>query len=380
MATGRLPFAGASASETLDRILHAQPEAMARFNYDVPAELERIVRKCLEKERERRYQSARELLVDLKNLQRDSDEKVVLAAASRRTEAVVTRSRPWRWPIVGATAAVLIIALFWFLFGRRAPVVQPDQINSLAMLPLENLSGDQSPDYFADGMTETLIAGLSKVGALRVSSRTSVMQYKGTRKPLADIARELKVDAVIEGSVQRVGERVKITARLIHALTEQSLWADTYERDLHDVFALQNEIARAVIQEIQIKLTPQEQTRLASARPVNPQRTMNICADGFLPTAKTNRTTRRPSRRWSTPSLWIQPSLRPMRNWRRHTCGGSFYSHRREAVGRKAFVAVEKALSLDPELAVAYLARGRLLWTPPIIFRTSRQFRNIVAP
>ncbi len=372
MATGRLPFAGASTSETLDRILHAQPEAMARFNYDVPAELERMVRKCLEKERERRYQSARELLVDLKNLQRDSDPKAApmaarqaeVAATTRRIEAVGARFAWWRWPVVAALAAVLIVGLVWFLSWRRAPAVQPGQIKSLAMLPLENLSGDAAPDYFADGMTETLIAGLSKVGALRVSSRTSVMQYKGTRKPLADIARELKVDAVIEGSVQRVGERVKITARLIYALTEQSLWADTYERDLHDVLALQNEIARAVIQQIQIKLTPQEQVRLASARPVNPAAYDEYLRGRFYANRQNkadNETTIQTLER----AVAIDPTfaaayaeLAQAYVWRLH-----LFTPGEKQWGEKAFVAVEKSLSLDPDSAVAYLARGRLLWT-----------------
>jgi TolB-like protein len=164
----------------------------------------------------------------------------------------------------------LIVGLLWFLSWRRAPSVQPDQIKSLAVLPLENLSGDPAQDYFADGMTETLISGLAKVGALQVSPRTSVMQYQQSRKPLADIAHELNVDAVVEGSVQRFGDQVKITVRLIHAPTGRRLWGETYERDLRDALALQNEIAAAIAQQIQIKLTPQEQTRLASARPVNP--------------------------------------------------------------------------------------------------------------
>src|SRR5262249_5357219 len=144
-----------------------------------------------------------------------------------------------RWILIAAIAALLIVGVAWFLSWRRAPAVQPDQIKSLAVLPLKNLSGDPAQDYFADGMTETLIAGLAKVGALRVSSRPSVMQYKEARKPLPDIVRELNVDAVMEGSVQRFGERVKITARLIHAPTERHLWTETYERNLGDILALQ---------------------------------------------------------------------------------------------------------------------------------------------
>ncbi len=157
--------------------------------------------------------------------------------------------------------------------GLGAPVggVGPAPIESLAVLPLENLSGDPEQEYFADGMTEALIGDLGKIGALRVISRTSVMQYKKVRKPLPEIARELNVDAVVEGSVLRADDRVRITAQLIRAVPEQHLWAQSYERDLRDILVLQREVARAIAREIKIALTPEEQTRLASARPVNPE-------------------------------------------------------------------------------------------------------------
>ena len=144
-------------------------------------------------------------------------------------------------------------------------------IDLIAVLPLENLSRDPDQEYFADGMTEALITDLGKVSALRVVSRTSMMHYKGTRKTLPEIARELDVDGIVEGSVQRSGSRVRITAQLIQAVDDRHLWAETYERDLHNVLALQGEVARAITNEIQIKLTPQEHTRLSSARRVNPE-------------------------------------------------------------------------------------------------------------
>ncbi len=154
--------------------------------------------------------------------------------------------------------------------GRRAVVSTP-KIESIAVLPLENLSGDKEQEYFADGMTEALITDLGKIGALRVISRTSVMQYKDTKKPLPQIARELNVDAIVEGTVQRSDNRVRITANLLHAPSDRHLWAETYERDLRNVLALQDEVARAIASEIQIKVTPNEQVRMASARTVNPE-------------------------------------------------------------------------------------------------------------
>jgi TolB-like protein/Tfp pilus assembly protein PilF len=143
------------------------------------------------------------------------------------------------------------------------------RIESLAVLPLANLSGDLSQDYFADAMTDELITELAKISRLRVISRTSAMQYKGVRKPLPEIARELNVDAIIEGSALRVGRRVRITAQLIHAATDSHLWAESYERDLRDVIALQREVARAIANEVKITLTPQERQRLTVAEAVN---------------------------------------------------------------------------------------------------------------
>jgi TolB-like protein/Flp pilus assembly protein TadD len=148
---------------------------------------------------------------------------------------------------------------------------KPGRIESLAVLPLENLSRDPEQDYFAEGMTEALITSLAKIGALRVVSRTSVMQYKGIRKSLRDIALELQVDGVVEGTVQRSGERLRISAQLVHASTDTHLWAESYDRDLRDVLALQSEVARAIAREVQVKLTPFDQARFAHVHPVDPE-------------------------------------------------------------------------------------------------------------
>src|SRR2546423_4357258 len=139
-----------------------------------------------------------------------------------------------------------------------APRGSSRRVESLAVLPLENLSGDTSQDYFADAMTDELITELAKVSRLRVISRTSAMRYKGVRKSLPEIARELNVEAIIEGSAWRAGRRVRITAQLIHAASDSHLWAESYERDLRDVIALQREVARTIAREVQIALTPQE--------------------------------------------------------------------------------------------------------------------------
>src|SRR6266849_6279556 len=153
------------------------------------------------------------------------------------------------------------------------------RIQSLVVLPLENLSNDPEQEYFADGMTDQLITKLAQIGALRVISRTSAMRYKGTKKSLPQIARELHVDAVVEGAVMWVGGRVRISAQLIEAPTDHHLWAASYERDLRDVLSMQEEVTRAIVSEIRVKLTAQEQARLASTRLIDPD-AYRLCLKG----------------------------------------------------------------------------------------------------
>jgi TolB-like protein/Flp pilus assembly protein TadD len=147
----------------------------------------------------------------------------------------------------------------------------PSHIESIAVLPLENLSRDPEQEYFAEGLTEALITSLAKIGPLRVVSRTTVMHYKGAHRPLPEIARELGVDAVVEGTVQRSGERLRISAQLLHAPTDTHLWAESYDRDLRDVLVLQAELAQAIAKEVQAKLTPQERAHFAQVHPVDPE-------------------------------------------------------------------------------------------------------------
>jgi TolB-like protein/DNA-binding winged helix-turn-helix (wHTH) protein/Flp pilus assembly protein TadD len=176
---------------------------------------------------------------------------------------------PARWVIVALAVvlSLLILAVRLFRSNGRGPA----GIRSLAVLPLENLSGDVSQNYFADGMTDELITDLAQISALRVISRTSVMVYKGARKPLPQIARELKVDAVVEGTVLRSGEQVRITAQLIDAASDKHLWSQSYEGELRDSLALQNRVARAIADQIRINLTPQEQAALNNVKVVNPE-------------------------------------------------------------------------------------------------------------
>jgi TolB-like protein/DNA-binding winged helix-turn-helix (wHTH) protein/Tfp pilus assembly protein PilF len=182
--------------------------------------------------------------------------------------------------LVGAIAAVLALLFALNVGGLRSRLrtaiavkraAALPRIESIAVLPFENLSGDPSQEYFSDGMTEELITNLGKLTTRRVISRTSVMRYKGNRKPLPDIARELNVDAIVEGTVQRSGNHVRVTANLLYAPTDRHLWAETYDSELEDVLIVQGRVAHSIANEIGIKLMSQEQRRLAATRPVNPE-------------------------------------------------------------------------------------------------------------
>src|SRR5262249_20939515 len=145
------------------------------------------------------------------------------------------------------------------------------QIKSIAVLPLQNLSGDPAQDYFSDGLTDELITELAKIGSLRVISRTSSMQYKGTHKSLPAIAKELGVDALVEGTVVRSGERVRVTAQLIDAREDRHIWSESYDRNMVDVLPLQSEVAQTIADQVRVKLTSEQHARLASGHQVNPQ-------------------------------------------------------------------------------------------------------------
>jgi TolB-like protein/DNA-binding winged helix-turn-helix (wHTH) protein/Flp pilus assembly protein TadD len=177
------------------------------------------------------------------------------------------------WPTLRIIIGFALVLSFSILAIRllRSRGHAPTGIRSLAVLPLENLSADASQSYFADGMTDELITDLAQISALRVISRTSVMVYKGARKPLPQIARELNVDAVVEGTVLRSGDQVRITAQLIEAATDKHLWSQSYEGELRDTLALQNTVARAIADQIRVNLTPQEQAALKNVKVVNPQ-------------------------------------------------------------------------------------------------------------
>ena len=269
MAAGQRPFQGQTGFELSSAILSQPPPPLPPGpSGTLPAELEAVIARCLEKEPAQRYQRSKEVQTALEAVQSGGPLPAWPAwkyALSRR-----------RW-LALATALVIIVAVLAVLDvgglrGRLLGGAATPKFDSLAVLPLANLSGNPEQDYLAEGMHEALITDLAKLSGLRrVIARASVMSYQKTDKPLRQIARELGVNAVITGAVQREGDRVRITAQLINPATGEQLWANRYERELRDVLSLEGEIVTAITREIRVQLTPQEKARLASARPVNPE-------------------------------------------------------------------------------------------------------------
>jgi len=280
MISGCQPFQGGYEQAVVHAILSDDPEPLSGVRTGVPLELERIVGKAIAKPRENRYQHLDDLLVDLRAVQ----ERLGTIADSTRSAtrtgnsgAAPARGSHRPLAIVGgimAAAAVFGAILVGLNIGNLRDSLQGEgnvsPIRSLAVLPFDNMMGDAEQDFFVEGMHEALITELSKIGTLRVISRTSAMLYEGTDKSIPEIASELEVDAVVEGSVLRVGDHVRITAQLISGVNDEHLWADDYDRELEDILNLLSEVARAVAGEIDIVLTPQQQERLIADRKIDP--------------------------------------------------------------------------------------------------------------
>lgn len=266
MAAGKRPFREDQPTRLIDDILHKAPAPLEEFRTDIPVWLDETILKCLQKDPANRYQSAEEMTSALEEFATTSSRREVASAPRRRRSSIAVGA------VIGVVALALILTLNVGGLRERLGIgLGHQRIGSLAVLPLANLTGDAGQDYFVDGMTDELTTELAQIGALRVTSRTSTMQFKDAKKALPQIAKELNVDAVVEGSVVRSGDRVRVTAQLIEAQSDRHLWAKSYERDSRDVMALQDNLARDIATEIRANLTPVERKRLANSKLVDPQ-------------------------------------------------------------------------------------------------------------
>ncbi len=348
LAAGRLPFAGNTATQTIDQICHETPAELASLRKDVPAELERIVRKCLEKDRERRYATARDLAVDLRNLQRDRASGATRAAAAapratRRLRALAA---------LGLAGAVAVGALAYR--GLRSATA----VESLAVLPFENATGDPANEYLSDGISESLINKLSGLPGLRVISRTSAFALKGQKLGPGEIGRKLGVDALLAGRLAQRGASLAITAELVNVRDDRQLWGDKYSRSADDVLQVEGEIAATIARTLRGQLSGEQKALLARGATRDPeahrlylkgreflvgnQREMDKGVDYFQQAIA-----RAPGYALAYAGLAEA-----------YTTQAFLRGSGRSEPAVKARAAVERALELDPELAEAHAARG----------------------
>jgi serine/threonine protein kinase/tetratricopeptide (TPR) repeat protein len=320
MITGQLPFKGEYEQALVYSIINEQPEPLTALRTGVPIELERIVTKTLAKNPSERYQHADDLMVDLRNLKKDTKPGMSVPG---KTVKVDTTKKPMMRLVIGAVVIILVLLVgYWFLSKKpsQPPAVVSEDLKSIAVLPFVNMSADKNQEYFCDGMTEDIITKLSQVTDLKVISRTSVMLYKDRKKRIRDIGEELKVATILEGSVRKGGDRLRITAQLINAKTEAHIWADAFDRDIDikDVFNVQSEVALEIVNALKAKLSPGEREML------NKKPTENLKAYDY------------------------------------YLMGRNYYLRFRKQDNEHAIELYKKALELDPNYARAYAGLGEV--------------------
>lgn len=251
LTTGHLPFRGEHESALTYSIAHEDPTPVETYRKELPAPLVRIIQSCLEKDKAKRYQKADAIASDLKEL------------LPGMTGTVKVANRRSRLPWISAAAIVVIAAAGLYLF---LPSSRSSSVNSktIAVLPFANLSGNPEDEYFSDGVAEDILTQLSKIADLNVISRTSVMQYKGTKKTIREIGKELNAGVILEGSIRRAGDQVRIVAQLIDATNDRHLWAETYDKEFKQIFAVQSEVAQKIAGALEAKLSTAEKDRIES--------------------------------------------------------------------------------------------------------------------
>jgi non-specific serine/threonine protein kinase len=329
MATGRIAFGGDTSAVIFDGILHGTPKAVSELNAALPGELERIINKALEKDRDLRYQTASEIKTDLKRLKRDRD-------SSGRTSDTKRQSPSGEQPAAAAPASEKSVAVLYF----------------------ENLSNSKDDEYFRDGMTEDIITELSKIKELQVFPRAAVLAYRDKPVTGPQVGRELNAACVLSGSLRRAGNRLRITAQLIRAQTGHSMWAERYDRELKDVFEVQDEIARSISQALRIKLSPQEEKAISRKQTENPQ-----AYDYYLKGRQFFHQFRRKgfdyARQMFARAIVIDPQYARAYAGVADCCSFLYmYWDSSEDNLNEAEAASRKALELDPELAEAHAAGG----------------------
>jgi eukaryotic-like serine/threonine-protein kinase len=278
MVTGKQPFSGDTASQTIDKIIHNQPDAIITMNNAVPLELERIIRKCLEKDANNRYQSASELLIDLNNLDRDFNSGISPLKKSKKSKIAIP-------------AALLILVMVFAVFFIYRQIMQKNEIRSIAVLPFKNINVET--EYLSDGIAGSIINNISPISSIRVMARGTVFNYKNRDVDPRQLGKELGVDAVVSGRLLRQGNSLLITVDLVDARDGRQIWGQEYNRNLDDVVSLQSEISKEISNQLRIKLTKQEENSVARQHTTNNEAYQSYLKGQFLLLQRTPESTQR---------------------------------------------------------------------------------------
>src|SRR5216117_176525 len=286
MVGGSPPFRGETPSDCIASILTTEPPPLSNVLPDVPLQLESILQKAFRKNSDERYQTIKEMLADLRILKGKLETESSLPQTKARAESIVSKiKRHKRGVLLTLAAAILTAVAFAYSFFFVAPAPLPNE-KSIAVLPFENLSEEKSNAYFADGIQDEILTRLSKIADLKVISRTSTQRYKKKSQKPSEIAKQLGVANLLEGSVQKTNDQVRVNVQLIRAASDSHLWAETFDRRLIDIFSVESEVAKAIADQLRAKLTGQEEEVIA-ARPTNSPQAYDAYLRGLAYTLKT---------------------------------------------------------------------------------------------
>jgi len=357
MATGRMAFAGNTSAVIFDSILRGAPTSTARFNPDLPAELQRIISKALEKDRALRYQSAAEMLADLKRLRRDSSSARVEIAAEQSQSS---KSKTLVWAIGGVVAIALLASAAFFFRGRGSQ----DQISSVAVMPFVNATNNPDSDYLSDGITESLINNLSQLPNLVVMARSSVFRYKGREVDPQTVAKELKVEALVTGRITQHGDQIVISSELIDARTSRNLWGDQYDRKLSDALAVQQEITNAISTKLRERLSGETKAQVAKGGTSDPE-AYQFYLKGLYYWERRTPDTLEKAKDYFNQAIQKDPGYAMayvgLANY--YVAAPDYSPIPESEAAPKAKAAAQKALQIDPSSADAHAALAGALWS-----------------
>jgi serine/threonine protein kinase len=356
MATGRMAFSGNTSAVIFDSVLHKAPTSAVRANPDLPVELERIINKALEKDRSLRYQSAAEMLADLKRLRRDSSSARVEIAtdASKASSSSKTR-KTLLWAVSGIVTLALLAGAA-FLWRSRGG---PEQISSVAVMPFVNAGNDPNSEYLSDGITESLINNLSQLPNLVVMARSSVFRYKGRDVDPQTVAKELKVQALVTGRIVQHGDQLIISSELIDARTSRNLWGEQYDRKLSDALAVQQEITGAISAKLRERLSGETQKQVAKGGTKDSE-AYQLYLKGLYYWEKRTPESLEKAKDYFNQAIEKDPSYAGayvgLASY--YVAAPDYEPLRRTETAPKAIAVAEKALAIDDTLADAHAAIG----------------------